>query len=195
MVGVIWGDKGILSFSQLLSSSRTLSVLIHFLLPCQISAATTSICITMDKATLLTASKVELSVSAHPRSDVIRLLGPALEIALQFQSLVSSVSVFLCLRAWLLTSITFAGALYASRIVVLKACAAIKYSAPRVFNMSNKAVVGVWNSRSVQRLRKKLWYEFTVFVLGSGNMVFLMLFWPGWWLLAGVYWAVWMLFG
>lgn len=165
------------------------------LFPCRISAATDSICIIMDKATLLTASRVELSVSAHPRSDIIRLLGPALEIALRFQSLVSSVSIFLCLRAWLLTSTTFAGVFYASRIVALKACVATKFSASHGFNMSSKAVVGVWNSKSIQRLRKKLWYEFAVFVLGSGNMVFLMLFWPGWWLLAGACWAVWMLFG
>ncbi|KAJ4318848.1 hypothetical protein N0V84_006662 [Fusarium piperis] len=149
----------------------------------------------MDKATLLTASKVELSVSAHPGSDIISLLGPALEIALRFQSLISSLSIFLCLRTWLLTSTTLTGVVYASRIVALKACIATKSSASHGFNMSSKAVVSVWNSKSVQRLRKKLWYEFAVFVLGSGNMVFLMLFWPGWWLLACVCWAAWVLFG
>ncbi|KAF5007076.1 hypothetical protein FDECE_6580 [Fusarium decemcellulare] len=149
----------------------------------------------MDKATLLTASKVELAVSPYPRSDIIRLLGPALEIALRFQSLVSTVSIFLCLRACFLASFTFAGVLYASKIVALKAYVATKFSAFHSFNMSSRAAVGVWNSKSVQTLRKKLWYEFAVFVLGSGNVVFLMLFWPGWWLLAGACWSVWMLFG
>ncbi|KAF4446345.1 hypothetical protein FALBO_17087 [Fusarium albosuccineum] len=149
----------------------------------------------MDKATLLTASKVELAVSPYPRSDIIRLLGPALEIALRFQSLVSSVSIFLCFRACFLASITFAGVLYASKIVALKAYVATKFSAFHSFNMSSRAAVGVWNSKSVQTLRKKLWYEFAVFVLGSGNVVFLMLFCPGWWLLAGACWTVWMLFG
>ncbi|KAM5354262.1 hypothetical protein ACJ41O_000912 [Fusarium nematophilum] len=149
----------------------------------------------MDKATLLTASKVELGVSVNPRSDIIRLLGPALEIALRFQSLISSVSIFLCLRAWFLTGIAFAGVIYASKIVALKAYVATKFSAFHGFRMSGRAAVGVWNSKSVQRLRRKLWYEFALFVLGSGNTVFLMLFWPGWWLLAGVCWAGWMLFG
>lgn len=72
---------------------------------------------------------------------------------------------------------------------------ATKYSAFHSFNMSTQAVASAWNSKNVQRLRKKLWYEFAVFILGSGNMVFLMLFWPGWWVLAGACWAGWMLFG
>ncbi|KAJ4257532.1 hypothetical protein NW762_008656 [Fusarium torreyae] len=149
----------------------------------------------MDKATLLTASKVDLSVSTHPRSDITRLIGPSLQIALRFQSLVGSISVFLCLHACFFASITFAAVLYASKIVTLKAFIAAKFSAFHGFNMSSQAAVGVWNSKNVQRLRKKLWYEFAVFILGSGNMVFLMLFWPGWWVLAGACWAVWMLFG
>lgn len=52
----------------------------------------------MEKATLLTASKVDLSVSS-PRSDITRLIGPALQIALRFQSLVGCVTVFLCSHA------------------------------------------------------------------------------------------------
>ncbi|KAF4981265.1 hypothetical protein FZEAL_2891 [Fusarium zealandicum] len=149
----------------------------------------------MDKATLLTASKVELNVSAHPRSDIIRLLSPALEIAFRFQSLLSSVSVFLCLRAWFLASVTFTVVAYTSKIVAFKAYVATKFSAFHSFNMSNRAVVGAWNSKGIQRLRKKIWYEFAVFVLGSGNTVFLMLFWPGWWVLAGACWTFWMLSG
>jgi hypothetical protein len=149
----------------------------------------------MDKATLLTASKVDLSVSTHPRSDITRLIGPALQIALRFQSLVGSVSIFLCLRACYVASITFASVLYASKTVTFKAFVAAKFSAFHGFNMSSQALASAWNSKKIQKLRNKLWYEFAVFILGSGNLIFLMLFWPGWWVLAGACWAGWMLFG
>ncbi|KAF5676995.1 hypothetical protein FHETE_1897 [Fusarium heterosporum] len=148
----------------------------------------------MDKATLLTASKVDLSVST-PRSDITRLIGPALQIALRFRSLVSSISIFLCLHACFIASITFAGIVYASKTVTTHAFTAAKFSAFYIFNMSTQAVASAWNSKNVQRLRDKIWYEFAVFILGSGNMIFLMLFWPGWWVLASACWAFWMLFG
>jgi hypothetical protein len=148
----------------------------------------------MDKATLLTASKVDLSVST-PRSDITRLVGPALQIALRFQSFVGCVTVFLCFHACFFASITFAGVLYASKTVTLNAFVAAKFSAFLSFNMSTQAVASAWNSKNVQRLRNKLFYEFAVFILGSGNIIFLMLFWPGWWLLAGACWAFWMLSG
>ncbi|EMT66035.1 hypothetical protein ACKRZS_013488 [Fusarium odoratissimum] len=149
----------------------------------------------MDKATLLTASKVDLNVSTHPRSDITRLIVPSLQIALRFQSLVGSISIFLCLHACIIASSAFVAVLQGSKIVSLNAFIAAKYSAFHSFNMSTQAVASAWNSKNVQRLRKKLWYEFAVFILGSGNLVFLMLFWPGWWVLAGACWAGWMLLG
>ena len=149
----------------------------------------------MEKVALLTASKVEPGVSINPRSDIIRLLAPTLEIALRFQSLVSSVSIFLCLRAFFLASFTFAGVLYASKIVAFQAFIATKIGAFHGFTMSSKAIIGAWNSRRVQALRQKLWYEFAIWVLGSGNTVILMVFWPGWWVLAVAVWALWLLFG
>ncbi|KAG8673353.1 hypothetical protein FPOAC2_06796 [Fusarium poae] len=149
----------------------------------------------MDKATLLTASKVDLSVPTYPRSNITRLIGPSLQIALRFQSLVGSISIFLCLRVCYVASITFASVLYASKTVTFKAFVAAKFSAFHSFNMSSQALASAWNSKKVQRLRNKIWYEFAVFVLGSGNLIFLMLFWPGWWVLAGAGWAGWMLFG
>ncbi|KAF7539601.1 hypothetical protein G7Z17_g12399 [Cylindrodendrum hubeiense] len=149
----------------------------------------------MDKASLLTASRVELGVSVNPRSDIIRLLGPALEIAFRFQSLISSVSLFLCLRAWFLATVTLANILYASKIVALQALIATKFGAFHSYTMSTRAADGVWNSKSIQKLRKKLFYEFAVFILGGGNCVFILVFWPGWWVIGGASWGVWMLIG
>ncbi|CAM1510815.1 Fc.00g083280.m01.CDS01 [Cosmosporella sp. VM-42] len=149
----------------------------------------------MEKVALLTASKVEPGASISPRSDIIRLLGPTLKIALRFQSLIGSVSIFLCLRTYFLASVAFAGVLYASKIVALQAFVATKTGAFHGLTMSGKAIIGAWNSKRVQALRQKLWYEFAIWVLGSGNTFILMVFWPGWWVLAGAVWALWLLFG
>jgi hypothetical protein len=147
----------------------------------------------MDKATLLTASKVELGASGNPRSDIIRLLGPALEIALHFQSFISSVSLFLCLRACSIANLTCTHILIATKILVLKAFVATKFGAFHAIIMSSNAIVSLWNSRNIQALRKKLFYEFAVFVLGGGNILFVLLFWPGWWLIAAASWGLWTL--
>lgn len=48
--------------------------------------------------------------------------------------------------------------------------------------------------KATEGLRKKLWFEFMVFVLGGGNGLFLLVFWPGWivlWCLYGA-WLAWL---
>ncbi|KPM37333.1 hypothetical protein AK830_g9239 [Neonectria ditissima] len=149
----------------------------------------------MDKATLLTASRVELGASVNPRSDLIRLLGPALEAAFRFQNLISSISLFICVQAWFLASVTLVNVVYASKILALQASLATKVGASHGYAMSNQAAAGIWNSRVIQKLRQKLWYEFALFILGSGNTVITLFFWPGWWVLGGASWCLWLLFG
>ncbi|KAL7821300.1 hypothetical protein V8C44DRAFT_4874 [Trichoderma aethiopicum] len=46
--------------------------------------------------------------------------------------------------------------------------------------MFSKTVVDFWQSRRIQKIRAKLFYEFAVFILGCGNAFFLLIFWPGW---------------
>lgn len=149
----------------------------------------------MDKVALLTASKVEPGASINPRSDITRLLVPTLALVLRFQSIIGSVSVFICLRAYLLASAVFAGALSATRIVAFQAIVTAKLGAFHGFTMSSKTISDLWNSRSVQTVRRKVFYEFAVFILGTGNVMIVLLFWPGWWLLAGIFWVVWKLWG
>lgn len=57
--------------------------------------------------------------------------------------------------------------------------------------MSAKAAASLWEAKSAQALRKKLVYEFAVFVLGSGNFIILLLLWPGWLVVAGLLFALW----
>lgn len=44
--------------------------------------------------------------------------------------------------------------------------------------------------KATESLRKKLLYEFADFVLGSGNSLVLLVFWPGWIVVGGGVWGV-----
>ncbi|KAG6000926.1 hypothetical protein E4U21_004877 [Claviceps maximensis] len=60
--------------------------------------------------------------------------------------------------------------------------------------MSAPATAGLWEARSTQALRKKLFYEVAVFILGSGNPVILLLLWPGWLVVGGLLFISWLCF-
>ncbi|ETS06706.1 hypothetical protein M419DRAFT_69919 [Trichoderma reesei RUT C-30] len=141
----------------------------------------------MDKVTLLTSSRLEPTAGFRPHSSIIVALGSlltvaALPLALEYQArlarLCSSISLryysFFISRALLLAS-SCAGkhllshALFASQSFLTHASA-----------MFSKTVVDFWQSRRIQKIRAKLFYEFAVFILGCGNAFFLLVFWPGW---------------
>ncbi|KAG6136376.1 hypothetical protein E4U28_005050 [Claviceps purpurea] len=56
------------------------------------------------------------------------------------------------------------------------------------------ATAGRWEGRSTQALRKKLFYEIAVFVLGCGNPVIVLLLWPGWLIVGGLAFVLWRYF-
>ncbi|GAO17344.1 hypothetical protein UVI_02038640 [Ustilaginoidea virens] len=57
--------------------------------------------------------------------------------------------------------------------------------------MSAHAAAGLREAKPARSLRKKLFYEFAVFILGSGNPLLLMLLWPGWLVVAALSFALW----
>ncbi|KAG6110191.1 hypothetical protein E4U13_005481 [Claviceps humidiphila] len=61
-------------------------------------------------------------------------------------------------------------------------------------SMSAQATAGRWEGRSTQALRKKLFYEIAVFVLGCGNPVIVLLLWPGWLIVGGLAFVLWWYF-
>ncbi|KAG5915626.1 hypothetical protein E4U61_004429 [Claviceps capensis] len=61
-------------------------------------------------------------------------------------------------------------------------------------SMSAQATAGRWEGRSTQALRKKLFYEIAVFVLGCGNPVIVLLLWPGWLIVGGLAFVLWRYF-
>lgn len=149
----------------------------------------------MDKGSLLAASKVEPLVSINPRSTVIGRLWPALAFAVRFQYMISSFSSFLYIQTYFVASLAVVNALYASRFLAIQAYIATRFGAFHGFNMSAKALADFWDAKTTRMLRKKLFYEFAVFILGSGNPIILLLFWPGWLVVGGASFALWQFWG
>lgn len=142
----------------------------------------------MDKVSLLTSSHPDAGSSLVPAaSEILHQLHPALACAFHIHRMLSSASVFLCLRAYVLAS----AAIYASRMAALQALLAARFSAA----ISGKALGGVWDSYPGRALRKRVFNELAGFVLGSGNVVFVLVFWPGWWVLGGTTLVAWKLWG
>ncbi|KAI9163879.1 hypothetical protein HJFPF1_05509 [Paramyrothecium foliicola] len=155
----------------------------------------TTVVTTMDGA-IITASRVEPAVPFNPSSDLIAILGPTVRYAGYVQAVIQSLSIFLVLQAYALASITFATALYASRFIAFQAYLATKFGAFHAYLASAKAASEVYRSKTLKMLRRKLFFEFAVFVLGgSGNAMILMIFWPGWLVIGGASYAVWQCLG
>ncbi|KAL6860685.1 hypothetical protein ACO1O0_004717 [Amphichorda felina] len=133
------------------------------------------------------SSSVSASSSSSPLS-IANYLAPGLAYILRLQRLLHSACVFLCLRAYLLAStVVCAGGKFGLRThrSLVRPGAA----------MTAQLVYETWESGAVKALRRRVFHEFTSFILGSGNTVILMLFWPGWWVLVGTAYACWCLWG
>ena len=88
----------------------------------------------------------------------------------------------------------FAVVRYTSQFAASQGIIAIKAGTVCALATSNKAIVMSWNSKCFAKLRRKLWFELAIWIMGGGNAVIVLVFWPGWWILLGAYWALWLLF-
>ncbi|KAJ3478570.1 hypothetical protein NLG97_g8544 [Lecanicillium saksenae] len=151
----------------------------------------------MDKVDILTASRVEPSVplSQHHHATIISRLGPTLAYAVHFQNIIGSLSVFLCWRAYLFASFSLARAYYATRFLAFYAFMGTKMGAVYGATASGRAVANVWDMKTTRMLRDKLFYEFALFILGAGNVMFLLVLWPGWIVIGGAFFILWQMCG
>ncbi|CAL3971468.1 unnamed protein product [Diplocarpon coronariae] len=108
------------------------------------------------------------------------LLSPALAHSLTLFSvchrLLSTTTLFLFLRTYMLSLLLLRNSLYASQFLALQLARNSLAAVRAACRMGWKAT---------ENLRKKLFFEFMVFVLGGGNALMLVLFWPGWIVLGG----------
>ncbi|KAK8052382.1 hypothetical protein PG993_003767 [Apiospora rasikravindrae] len=113
---------------------------------------------------------------------------PNVSVALQFQRILSVVSISVLLRTYFLAS----HLLLVSRFVAWQALVASRFVLIKTAVTSRVASRAAWNCKSMRRFRKKFEYEFYTFILGAGgNSLFCMVFWPGWWILGFVTLAIW----
>lgn len=141
---------------------------------------------------ILAASRKEPSVSLRTRLDLLGSLRPTLDFSLRLQQLATTASLFLILRACFLGSIVLSHLWLVCRVLSVQAFLTTRLLGLTIGRLAKSAVWRLWRSKAVRRLRKKLVMEFFVLVLGpSGNALVLVIFWPGWLVLAGLVWLAW----
>lgn len=142
------------------------------------------------------AAKPAPSGSLVPQSDVISTLYPVVNGALQLQQLVGSAAFHLLVRTCFAASLVATASLWASKSIAWRALAAARALTAASLGLARRLVWAAWDSRRSRRLRKRLEFELFALLLGpSGNTLFLMLFWPGWPMLALLVWVFWQFAG
>lgn len=145
----------------------------------------------MDKVAILTAPTTEPAVSIQPRSKLLNLLRPTLKTTLRCHQLVSSAILFCFLRTYFAASLAATSGIAITRFIAVFTIATSRVALVQ----SGKTSYVAWNSKTMKKLRKKINYEVQNLVLGPGQALFVVIFWPGWWLLGGVCCAVWLCSG
>ncbi|EGX92621.1 hypothetical protein CCM_03994 [Cordyceps militaris CM01] len=140
----------------------------------------------MDKVDILTSSRVD-ALSQHRHATIISRLGPTLAYAVHVQSIIGSLSVFLCWRAYLVASVSLVQAYYATRLLT--------WGTKQGAWHGVAAAAAVWDMKTTRVLRDKIFYEFALFVLGAGNGLFLVVLWPGWIVIGGTSFVLWQMCG
>ncbi|OLN81065.1 hypothetical protein CCHL11_09402 [Colletotrichum chlorophyti] len=136
----------------------------------------------MNKVALLTSSTHEPGVAIRQRSDLIALLGPTFDLALRFQRLIAVASTLLVAYGHLLATSTLTSTVVGTRLFVAHSL----YASRKTISAVRRSMRLAWNSKKVRRMRKKLFMEFATTILGpGGNMLIVLVFWPGWMLILG----------
>lgn len=124
--------------------------------------------------------------------NILNILSPALThslyLATVFQRLLSTTTVFLVFRAYYFSILLLRQSFYATQLLLLQSYYASSLLSKQLFSTTKQAMKAGW--KAAKPLREKLFFEFMVFVLGGGNGLLLVVFWPGWIVVAGA-WGLW----
>jgi len=124
-----------------------------------------------------------MAIITSRNANVLTVISPALSHTLYFaailQRLLSTTTVFVLFRAYILSLLLLQQSFYASQTLLIQG-----YNASTIL-ANQMCFVGKYGWKATESLRKKLFFEFIVFILGSGNGLILLVFWPGWIVLGG----------
>lgn len=111
--------------------------------------------------------------------------GQVLRFASRSQQALISVTQSLFLRAYFAAIFALYYVLFVAQIFVFQTYSASRFVAVRATSALVSKCQTVRNSRRITRLRKRIEFELFVLILSpSGNNLFLLLFWPGWLVIA-----------
>ena len=140
---------------------------------------------------ILAASTMEPNVALHQRSRHTSIAGQVPRFAFQSQQAIRSSAQHLLLRTYFAASFTLYYILMVTQIFTFGSYSTSRFLAVRTTSALKAACGAVWNSRRIRRLRKRIEFEFFVLILSpSGNNLLLLLFWPGWLLIAAAVWSL-----
>ena len=145
---------------------------------------------------LLAAPRTAASVSLSRRSDVNTTLYPLVKSALQFQQLIGSAAFHLFIRTYFAATLVATTSLWASKSIAWRTVYATRLLAARSLAVTRRLAWALWDCKQSRRLRKRIEFELFVLILGpGGNALILMMFWPGWLMLAFLAWVLWQFTG
>jgi hypothetical protein len=138
---------------------------------------------------ILAASTAKQNIALHQHSGRIFVTEPTLKFAFQLQQAIGSLSLHLLLRTYFATSFIVLSLLFAAKTIAFQWYLASRYAALKTSLVLRSVCWAVWGSRTAKRLRKRLEREFFLLILSpGGNSLFLLLFWPGWLVIAATVW-------
>jgi len=144
-----------------------------------------------------TSNPATILTSTYNTKPILTILSPAftnsLYLAHKLQHLLSTTTLFLLFRAYLLSLFLLQQSHHATQVLLIRIFYAASILGKNALWTGERGMRVVW--KSTEGTRKKLFHEFMVFVLGSGgNAAILVLFWPGW-ILVGGFWGIWTVCG
>lgn len=128
---------------------------------------------------------------------ILALLSPAISnslyLAAILQQLLSTTTIFLLFRTYLLSLFLLQKSYHASQVLLIRSLYASSLLCKTASWTSKRGMRALW--KTTEGTRKKLFREFMIFILGGGNQLILIVFWPGWLLIGGSIWGLWHLWG
>ena len=125
------------------------------------------------------------------------LLSPALSSSLYLaailQQLLSTTTIFVLVRTYLLSLFLVQQSYNASQVLLIRSLYASSLLCEKASWVSKQGMRVLW--KRTEGIRQRLFREFMIFILGGGNQLFLVIFWPGWILVGGSIWGLWRLWG
>ncbi|KAH6612950.1 hypothetical protein B0J18DRAFT_71336 [Chaetomium sp. MPI-SDFR-AT-0129] len=144
---------------------------------------------------LLAASRTTPTVSLTPPPDIISALHPLVTSAVYFQHFLSSLAFHLFVRTYFAASVVATLTLWMSKTIAWRTLLVSKFLAIRSLLLARRTTWSVWDCKRARRFRKRLEFELYILLVGGGNTVLLVVFWPGWIMLGVLGCGVWLLTG